>query len=534
MQEFSGSCDQIPVEVIPEADFQGRDQLPDSRNGRSVLPVTRFLTDVAGIRIVDDKDAMFGYALRCAARSDYRPRQVMFGPHHSMPTSAPGRTRVNLRLKVADNTSAETVCTVGGQLGSRTIKGTAFHTAGVFQEFVFDYELKEGESNYVSLAEHGVTELTVDSVVLQELQPAQDRDFFSRASLDLTRLPARQGASKKAHLMRGLWHDFFGLDEALRRAGIESTASWENITTDHADIPVGLPVSVPEMFDYDIIALLNVAGPSLGPVRRKNLREYVYRGGTLFVAGGTRAFGHGGYDRTFLAEMLPVEVTRFDLTRADGDAQLLRPVGDHPITNGISFSAEPRNLFYHDIQPKRAATVLLQAGNRPILTVWQLGHGTVYAMTGTPLGDSKEGKPWWEWDEWQTILGRILAKSSSGSEPTHRSVLSQKYPLLGQLDGTQDLIMRDGQGKPIPPVVSEGVTATPKGISFGFDDDEEQRGVLVYDRNLIKPHGSITFTIKPGWEPRLTALDHSVPLFSTRNESGAVFQIYIYVRELGR
>lgn len=533
VQEFPGSCDRIPVEVIPEADFKGRDLLPDPSNGRTVLPISHFLTDSAGIRIVDDTDAIFGYALRCDTRSDHQPRQVMFGPNQSMPTAAPGRTRIIFRLKVADNTSADKVCTVAGRFGSREIKGTAFRAAGVFQEFAFDYEVGEGESNYVSLEEYGLTELTVDSVVMQEIEPAHDRDFFSLTSLDLAGMPARQGTSKKAHLIRGLWHDYFGLDEALGHAGIESTESWERITTDHAIIPVGLPVSVSEMLEYDLIALLNVAGPTLQPVRRKNLREYVHRGGTLLVAGGTRAFGHGGYERTFLAEILPVEGAKFDFGKADGMAQLIRPAIDHPITNGISFSAEPRNFFCHDVLPKRGATVILEAGNRPILTVWKLDRGTVYAMTGTPLGESNQGIPWWEWDEWQTILARILAEASPGSEPNYQAVLSQKYPLLGQLDGTRDLIMRDGNGELVPLFASEGVAATSKGISFGYDDRIESQGVLAYSGGLIKPYGSISFKIRPGWEPELMALDHSVPLFWTRNESGAVFQIYIYVRELG-
>jgi len=83
---------------------------------------------------------------------------------------------------------------------------------------------------------------------------------------------------------------------------------------------------------------------------------------------------------------------------------------------GVSFAARPRNLYYHDVQPKPGATVLLTAGGKPVLTVWKCGRGTVYAMTGTPLGESVDGTAWWKWDGWQTLLGRILAQAGTPAE----------------------------------------------------------------------------------------------------------------------
>jgi uncharacterized membrane protein len=147
------------------------------------------------------------------------------------------------------------------------------------------------------------------------------------------------------------------------------------------------------------------------PDGRKNLREFVFRGGTLFVGGGARAFGHGGYPNTFLEDILPVNVRRFDLRKAEGERQLIGPAADQTITEGIPFADEPRNFYFHKVDLKPGAEVLLTAPGTPILSRWKVGRGTVYAMTGTPLGEGG-GMPWWQWDGWNTLLDRILAEAA--------------------------------------------------------------------------------------------------------------------------
>lgn len=428
VQEFSGSCDHIPVEELPEVSFEGRDLAPDPKNGKLVLPIMLFPWGAVGTRLVDDEDAMFGYAFHCdaLAAEPYQDKELikkaqlraMFGPNNSHPNLAPGRARATLRLKVAENVSEDAVCTVTGSFGKRAIPATVFHTPGVYQEFAFEYEVKEGKPDYVDMNYHGVTDLWADSVVMEQLKVAKDRDLLEEERLDVSGLSVREGYSKKVHLLRGLWHDYFGLEGALKGAGMEWGDSWEILSSRGAFLPSGFPATTAELLEYDLVALLNISGDSLQPLRRKDLREYVYRGGTLFVGGGTRAFGHGGYQNTLLGEILPVEVHKFDLKRAEGETQLIRRAGDHEITRGISFSGKPRNLYYHNVQVKPGATVVLETGSAPILTVWQLGHGKVYAMTGTPLGETENGTPWWEWEGWQAILDRILTGISPSAEAT--------------------------------------------------------------------------------------------------------------------
>jgi len=541
VQEFTGTCENIPVEVIPEGDHRGKDRTPDPKNGRIVFPITLFLTGAtgggfvstsgaAGTRLMEDEDAIFGHALFCDTRAVGEPMRVMAGPNQSMPTAAPGRTRVTLRLKVSDNTSSKTVCTASGRFGQYAIHANEFREAGAYQEFSYDYDLREGLSNYVNMNHHGIAALWVDAVVMQELKLAGDRDLFDGKGLDVDALPPRKGVSKKAHLVRGLWHDFFGLDAALDRAGIEVSDAWQVFSTDHAKIADGLPVTLSELMEHDLVALLNVSADSLQPVRRKNLREYVLRGGNLFVGGGPHAFGHGGYPNTFLEEILPVEIEKFDMVKADGDAQLIVPMAGNKITADISLADRPRNLYHHRVRLKPGATVLLKAGTASILSRWNVGRGTVYAFTGTPCGEPGDEAAWWAWDGWQAILDRILEEASPGKEQTYEAGDLQEYPVLGRLTGTNDLTLVGGDGGSIQPLESEGVQATPQGLFCGYGQGPGADGVLVYPAGLIRPRGSITFKITPGWETTLSDLDRSVLLFATQSvEHGGAFQIYVYV-----
>jgi uncharacterized membrane protein len=545
VQEFPGSCVDIPVEVIAQGDHRGKDRAPDPKDGRIVFPITLFLTGatggdfvstsgVTGTRLVEDEDTVFGHALFCEAGESREPVQVLSGPNQSMPTASPGRLRITLRLKVSDNTRREIVCTAWRRFGRHAIHADEFREAGAWQEFSYEYELREGLSNYVFMNYHGVADLWIDSVVMQELELARDRKLFDARGLQVDALPTREGASKKAHLVRGLWHDFFGWDAAAARAGIEIKDSWESFSTDHANIADALPVTVSELMEYDLVALLNVSADSLQPVRRKNLREYVLRGGTLFVGGGPHAFGHGGYANTFLEEILPVEIEKFDLARAEGDAQVIVPGAEDEITAGISFADLPRNLYRHRVELKPGATDILKSGAEPILSRWNAGRGTVYAFTGSPCGETADGTAWWAWDGWQEILDRILEGASPGGERTYEAGAGKNHPVLGRLDGTKDLNMITGHGVTVAPLDEEGVQVTPQGVSCGYGKDLDAEGVLLYPGGLIRPHGSITFTITPGWDTKLSDIGQSQLLFSTQSEEhGGIFQVYIYVHSGG-
>ena len=411
-----------------------------------------------------------------------------------------------------------------GGFGTVTIKGNDFVNPGEYQAFAFEHDLREGESNYVSIEYFGGTDVWIDAVVLQQLSLAKDGDLFSPQSLRAEGLPARETSTKRMHVLRGLWHDFFRLDEAAKRAGLKVSSSWETLSTAHATLPVDFPVTVDELLTHDLVALLNVSADSLGPVRRKNLREYVLRGGTVFVGGGPRAFGHGGYRHTLLEELLPVHLAPFDLRQAQGASQRVRG------TNNTADAS--RVAWYHHCRPKEGAEVLLQTDAGPLLTRWTFGRGTVYAWTATPCGVLPEGTAWWESSRWKKTLDEILASASRLPKGDDR--LPETLPVLAKLGARSGVRLVKADGKVMLPQVLEGVVSTAKGLSFGYGKAEIPKGKLILPAGLIQPRGSIKFTITPGWETDFSDLSRSIQLFSTTSAThGGAFQIYVYVHSAG-
>ena len=550
--EYPGTCDGIVSEKIWEPDFKGKDVIPDTKDGKVFLPITLFLTGMEGGefysmgkstgRLIDDPEAMFGYALRCFSDQAAKPTRVIFGPHHSMPTMAPGKVRVTWRMKVNDNTGDGTVCEVEGRFGREAIKTSDFELANTYQTFEYGYTLKEDETNYFILNFHGGgPDLIVDSITMQGIERQKDQDLFSKASLDVSGRPAREGVSRKVHLLCGLWYDFFGLDGALKERAMQATRSWESLTTDHANIPPDYATSVEELWQYDMIGLLNAGADSLQAKRRKDLREYVMRGGTLFVGGGARAYGHGGYDSTFLAEILPVQVHRFDLTRVDGDKQIITP-RKSSFLKDLSMEDQPRVNFYHDVRIKPGAEVILEAGGVPILTARKVGKGTVFAMTGTPMGIIEDGTPWWKSKSWKDVMLRVLDHASPPGAPSLKEIGRLKLPIVAKLSGIGEIKMVDADENVIEPVICEGVEVTEKGISFAANTPfMEKKGALAYPADLIRRRGSISFTISPGFKMQTSQFQdkmkpsYDMPLFSTRLQEGGNtgFDINLHVRELG-
>ncbi|MEM7145711.1 MAG: VWA domain-containing protein [Verrucomicrobiota bacterium] len=71
----------------------------------------------------------------------------------------------------------------------------------------------------------------------------------------------------------------------------------------------GIPRSLPEMAGYDGIILSDVAAHQAGEEFMSSVREYVDKlGGGFVMIGGMNSFGVGGYHRTPIEEILPVQL----------------------------------------------------------------------------------------------------------------------------------------------------------------------------------------------------------------------------------
>lgn len=129
------------------------------------------------------------------------------------------------------------------------------------------------------------------------------------------------------------------------------------------------------------------------------IRDYVVKGGAFAMVGGSRSFGAGGYERTSIADILPVRMVSGTSTLAEGEFQpvLVEQAARHPIVELVPDPAE--NLkTWAELAPLVGANRVLEArdgaqallthpkerdakGNpMPVLAVGAAGRGRVLAL----------------------------------------------------------------------------------------------------------------------------------------------------------
>lgn len=156
----------------------------------------------------------------------------------------------------------------------------------------------------------------------------------------------------------------------------------------------GFPASVEELFAFQALIIGNVEASYFSPAQQTLIREFVDRrgGGVLFL-GGRAALGDGGWQRSPLAEILPValpekkgtfrrEPAMTELTRA-GMESLITRIEEDAEKNAARWKALPYLADYQETgAPKPGATVLVEAvpGVRlrhPLLVTQSYGRGRV-------------------------------------------------------------------------------------------------------------------------------------------------------------
>ena len=328
--------------------------------------------------------------------------------------------RIIWRIKLDDNTIPAVVLKVGtgdGQQGKATfkhggleIKGTDFKAPGQYQEFTYLAEKGEGGFFTVSASWTGKGRVHIDSIKIVPEKMFTEQEIVQRTSGKLE-LPEAWLIPKplppSVHIAKGLWWNFFELSEALTElGGVMVTSSYYTSGQSGASLR-NFPTTWQQFMACNLILLVNVDAQSMGPAGRLLLEEYVNNGGTLFVCGGPYAFEPGGYQDTALAKLLPCEMTGPGRVKAEGGF-VLKPTDAAKgiLPDALAWQAEPRVFYYHEVQPKKDAQILVMAGTKPILMVWQVGKGRVAALAATAEGEPAPGQlAFWDWGD----LPRLIA-----------------------------------------------------------------------------------------------------------------------------
>jgi uncharacterized membrane protein len=175
--------------------------------------------------------------------------------------------------------------------------------------------------------------------------------------------------------------------------------------------PGGMPEEVEELLAYRAVILSNVGAAQLTAEARAALAQYVRAGGGLLVLGSSSSLGNAQTTGTDLEALLPATLTGpFDTRLLAGTAQLLKPAAKSGL-GGLAWPEQPRLYWLHQVAPKPGTTVLLTAGDRPVLLEAPSGLGRTLLFAGTVEGDPPPTqRAAWTWSGWGELWGLVLGR----------------------------------------------------------------------------------------------------------------------------
>lgn len=377
---------------------------------------------------VKDPDASGGMA-RVSQIATSRRGNVAFAGPMTM-EQPPGTYRVVFRLKVEDNTNPEIVARLNiwqeglGIVVTQDIKASEFMVSGKYQDFTLEFTRAPGglvscfvnwQSGYGDTPEPIGTPTWYDKVTFEQVH------VFSAIELDklypqvwqpaIHDWPTRQGPLRML-LVRGPQTPWFKIEEAAVLLPVaEIRRSNFGITLPSGDYQItgSFPKTKKELFKFDVVVLIDVDAYALRVERRQMLVDFVRSGGGLLVCGGPYAYGKGRYTGTELEDVLPVLSGGAWDWKSSSTPTPISPAGKHEVTDGINWKPVPYVLWYHTAKVRQDATIVLKAGNDPLLVVGTVGKGRSAALLATALGKVQADQiAFWEWPEWRQTMANTL------------------------------------------------------------------------------------------------------------------------------
>lgn len=225
---------------------------------------------------------------------------------------------------------------------------------------------------------------------------------------DVIKLQAN--ATPRVLFVRGLWAEFQGIDEALKRIGdVTVVDAWMKRTA-LGETLGNFPASYEDLLSYDVIILGNVSGPMLSGVGQEMLADFVKAGGGLLFLGGDRTYGQTQFTNLSFEKLVPL------MSDAVGDyGRLKAPSGlaiksGVPVGAGIKLAGNELVLYAHHVRPKPGTAVAVAlADGSPALILSGDEKARVAAATLLPFGEAPAGKVLYgDSEAWQNLMASTL------------------------------------------------------------------------------------------------------------------------------
>lgn len=273
------------------------------------------------------------------------------------------------------------------------------------------------------------------------------------------------------------------LDRSLQVASILRTTQnklYRQGTTDGKELEHGFPDTVEELFKYQGLVIGNVEASYFNPVQQGLIKEFVDRrgGGVLFL-GGRAALSDGGWNKSEVAEIMPVTLldrkTTFhrdpatvELAVAGRDSLITR-IEEDPEKNISRWKALPYLADYQETGPAKPGALVLaelsptSKGKFPLLTTQNFGRGRVgvFATGGSwrwqMLQDSKDMS---HEVFWQQLLRWLVSSTSE-----HVSAVTDKAVYSDETRVPFHVEVRDQNYLPASDATVEGHVLGPGGVA---------------------------------------------------------------------
>ncbi|MGA3170432.1 MAG: glutamine amidotransferase [Chthoniobacteraceae bacterium] len=152
---------------------------------------------------------------------------------------------------------------------------------------------------------------------------------------------------------------------------------------------VNLTMSHDQLAAFKICILGNIDAATLGEERARSLVKFVDEGGSLILLGGDDAWAAQGFAATPLKQLLPI--TRdWSTPPQEGkmNATLTRDGAAHPALQSLVKKWNkpmPVLSIYPGSEPTAGATVVMAAGDQPLVVTQRFGQGKVAAILSNSL-----------------------------------------------------------------------------------------------------------------------------------------------------
>lgn len=235
-----------------------------------------------------------------------------------------------------------------------------------------------------------------------------------------------------------------------------------------------------ELAELDVVVLDDIPATAFTLEQRRDLRDFVAAGGSLYVLGGWYSLSKGSWEGSFLEDVLPVEVVQ--------SSHLLRLKDS--VVGGVDFDASVELKKEFDVDPsaavewvnhvrvRPAATIGRSTGKQPLLVSGKHGAGQVVVWTGSHSGRPK--LPYWESAAWPKFNAEILKKLLQGSEAVSKPAAAIAARLAKETQALSGSALEDALDGGSKPSGRKPAAGTTSGSKVTTDDVDRLRFLLTH------------------------------------------------------